>query len=70
MRELHISLIFINLGVKTKSFNYISLMYNFIAKFYNIFDVCKSFAKKQINDRGNITRPGVVPKFSDLRLFN
>ena len=69
MKKLHISLIFSNLEVKTKTLNYISLMHNFIAKFYKILDVCKSFAKNQVNDRGNITRPGVVPKFSDLEVI-
>ena len=38
--KLHISLIFSNLEVKTKTLNYISLMHNFIAKFYKILDVC------------------------------
>lgn len=40
MEKLHISLIFSNLEVKTKTLNYISLMHNFIAKFYKILDVC------------------------------
>ncbi len=65
---MHISLIFSNLEVKTKTLNYISLMYNFIAKFYIILDVCKDFAKNKVNDKGNMTRPGVVPKFSDLEV--
>lgn len=69
MKKLHISLIFSNLEVKIKTLNYISLMYNFIAKFYIILDVCKSFAKNQVNDKGNMTRPGVVPKFSDLEVI-
>ncbi len=43
-------------------------MYNFIAKFYIILDVCKDFAKNKVNDKGNMTRPGVVPKFSDLEV--
>lgn len=43
-------------------------MRNFIAKFHKILDICKSFAPECVNSKGNVTRRGVVPKFSDLEV--
>lgn len=40
-------------------------MHNFIAKFRNILERCKNFAKNQVTEMGNILRIGVVPTFSD-----
>jgi len=43
-------------------------MHNFIAKFREILEICKQFAEKHVNERGNIPRCGVVPTFSDLEV--
>lgn len=44
------------------------LMRNFITNFVRILEICKDFAKNRVNERGNIPRCGVVPKFSDLEV--
>ena len=44
-------------------------MYNFVAKFGKILEICKQFAGNQVNSNGNVTRCGVVPKFSDLEVI-
>lgn len=43
-------------------------MRNFVAKFRKILEICKKFAENQVNERGNVTRCGVVPTFSDLEV--
>jgi len=43
-------------------------MHNFIAKFREILEICKHFAKNHVNERGNIPRCGVVPTFSDVEV--
>ena len=43
-------------------------MRNFVAKFGKILEICKKFAENQVNERGNVTRCGVVPTFSDLEV--
>jgi hypothetical protein len=40
-------------------------MHNFFAKFVKILDLCKSFSKDLVNEKGNLPRCGVVPRFSD-----
>ena len=44
-------------------------MYNFVAKFGKIIEICKQFAGNLVNSNGNVTRCGVVPKFSDLEVI-
>ena len=62
------SLIFSTL-VASKQLNaIIGDMRNFVAKFGKILGICKIFAENQVNERGNITRCGVVPTFSDLEV--
>lgn len=69
MEKLHISLIFSNL-MASKPLNTIYLlMRNFIAKFAKILKICKDFAGNRVNELGNVTRCGVVPKFSDLEVI-
>lgn len=69
MKKLHILLIFSNLMVP-KSLNTIYLlMRNFMAKFAKILEICKDFAGNRVNELGNVTRCGVVPKFSDLEVI-
>ena len=44
-------------------------MRNLAAKFGKIFDICKNFSKNLVDERGNIPRRGVVPRFSDLEVI-
>ena len=44
-------------------------MHNLFANFVKILEVCKRFSQDLVNDNGNISRPGVVPKFSDLEVI-
>jgi hypothetical protein len=44
-------------------------MHNLTANFGKFFDICNKFGKKFTNEKGNITRRGVVPKFSDLEVI-
>ena len=60
------SQIFSNFVVEIKNQLHQSVMHNFFAKFEKILDVCKSFSKGLVNEKGNVPRCGVVPKFSDL----
>ena len=46
----------------------VTVMYNFVAKFGKILEICKQFAGNQVNEKGNVTRCGVVPTFSDLEV--
>ena len=64
-KKLRISLICSNLVV-TKSLNSNRRMHNLYANFVRILGVCKRFSKDLVNDKGNMPRCGVVPRFSDL----
>jgi len=44
-------------------------MHNLYAYFVRIVGVCKRFSNDLVNDKGNIPRFGVVPRFSDLELI-
>lgn len=44
-------------------------MRNLAAKFAKIFDICKKFSKNLVDERGNMPRRGVVPRFSDLEVI-
>ena len=67
-KKLHISLIFSNLVASNQLSRIIVDMHNFVAKFGKILEICKHFAGNQVNERGNVTRCGVVPTFSDLEV--
>lgn len=43
-------------------------MHNLYAYFVRILGVCKRFSKDLVNDKGNMSRCGVVPRFSDLEV--
>jgi len=43
-------------------------MHNLYANFVRILEICKHFSKDLVNDKGNIPRRGVVPRFSDLEV--
>ena len=44
-------------------------MHNLYANFVKILEICKDFSKNLVNELGNIPRPGVVPRFSDLEVI-
>ena len=44
-------------------------MRNLAAKFGKNFDICKKFSKNLVDERGNMPRRGVVPRFSDLEVI-
>ena len=44
-------------------------MRNLYANFGKILDICKEFSKNLVNERGNLPRRGVVPRFSDLEVI-
>ena len=43
-------------------------MHNLYANFVKILEICKDFSKNLVNELGNIPRPRVVPRFSDLEV--
>lgn len=69
MKKLHKSQNISKLVVATPSTTIVLLMRNFIAIFVRILGICKDFAKKRVNEFGNVPRCGVVPKFSDLEVI-
>ena len=44
-------------------------MHNLKTNFDKILSVCKQYGKEFTNERGNIPRCGVIPKFSDLEVI-
>ena len=44
-------------------------MRNLNTKFRKILDICKFFSKNLVDERGNMPRRGVVPRFSDLEVI-
>ena len=44
-------------------------MYNLYTKFAKILEICKQFSLHLVNDKGNISRRGPVPRFSDLEVI-
>ena len=68
MKKLH-NMQIISKLVTAKQLSTIALlMRNFITNFVRILEICKDFAKNRVNERGNIPRCGVVPKFSGLEV--
>jgi len=69
INKLYISLIFSILGAfKLLIFN--QRMHNLYAIFAKFLDICKQFSTNLVNAQGNIPRPGVVPRFSDLEVVS
>ena len=48
---------------------YHQYMHNLYTIFSKILKICKQFGDNLINEKGNIPRPGVVPKFSDIEVI-
>ena len=44
-------------------------MRNLTANLVKILDICKKFSKNLVDERGNMPRRGVVPRFSDLEVI-
>ena len=44
-------------------------MHDWYANFVKILDVCKQYSQDLVNDKGNMPRCSVVPKFSDLEVI-
>ena len=44
-------------------------MHNLYANFVKFLDVCMKITANLVNELGNMPRPGVVPKFSDLEVI-
>jgi len=61
--------IFCNLVV-LKSLSSNTPMHNLYANFVKILEICKRFSKDLVNERGNVPRRGVVPRFSDLEVVS
>jgi hypothetical protein len=51
-----------------KTINTYKEMHNLATNFKKMLDICNKFGKRFTNDKGNIPRRGVVPKFSDLEV--
>jgi hypothetical protein len=44
-------------------------MCNLYVKFVKFLEICKQFSGNLVNERGNIRRPGPLPRFSDLEVI-
>lgn len=44
-------------------------MYNLYTKFVRFLEICKLFSNGLVTEKGNILRPGPVPRFSDLEVI-
>ncbi len=45
-------------------------MHNIKTNFDKIFEVVKEILSEEVNEKGNYTRPGVVPRFSDIEVIS
>ncbi len=66
--KLYILLIFDILEV-TKLLIINRPMHNLYAIFAKFLHICKRFSYNLVNEYGNLPRPGVIPRFSDLEVF-
>ena len=62
------SLVFSNLVVSKLLSYKVIVMHNFVTNFGKILEICKQFTGNQVNEKGNVTRCGVIPTFSDLEV--
>ena len=44
-------------------------MHNLFAIFAKFLNICKQVSGNLVNESGNISRRGVVPRFSDLKVI-
>ena len=66
--KLHISQKFSNLVVSNIKLNYL-VMCNLYTKFVKFMEICKQFSNDLVTKEGNVSRPGPVPRFSDLEVI-
>ena len=64
-KKLHISQIISNL-VYPNFKQYILVMCNLYTKFVDFLEICKHFSYDLVTEKGNVRRPGAVPRFSDF----
>lgn len=67
-KKLHILQIISNLVLLTIKL-YTLVMCNLNTKFVRLLEICKQFSYNLVTERGNIRRPGPVPRFSDLEVI-
>ena len=63
------SIIFRIFIVKINQIPIIDMIHNFCTKYGKILEICKQYSKNLVNELGNTTKRGVVPKFSDLEVI-
>lgn len=68
LKKLCILLIISKLVVSNQLI-YIYRMHNLYAIFAKFLDICKQIAGNLVNEHGNMPRPGVIPRFSDLEVI-
>ena len=68
IKKLHILQIFSNLECSIFKF-YTLIMCNLYTKFVRFLEICKQFSYNLVTERGNIRRPGPIPRFSDLEVI-
>ena len=66
--KLHIFQIINSLGYSIFKLYYL-VMYNLYTKFVRFLEICKLFSNGLVTEKGNILRPGPVPRFSDLEVI-
>lgn len=67
-KKLHISQIFSNLEYSIFKLSNL-VMCNLYTKFVKFLEICKHFSTDLVTTKGNIPRPGPVPRFSDLEVI-
>lgn len=68
IKKLHILQIFSNLECSIFKL-YTLIMCNLYTKFVSFLEICKQFSYNLVTERGNIRRPGPIPRFSDLEVI-
>ena len=67
-KKLHIFQIINSLGYSIFKLYYL-VMCNLYTKFFIFLEICKLFYNGLVTEKGNIPRPGPVPRFSDLEVI-
>lgn len=68
IKKLHMLQTFSNLECSIFKF-YNLIMCNLYTKFVRFLEICKQFSYNLVTERGNIRRPGPIPRFSDLEVI-
>ena len=59
------SIVFRIFAVKINQILIIDMIHNFCTKYGKFLEICKQYSKNLVNELGNTTKRGVVPKFYD-----